>query len=131
MPFSAISVSMIPIGFETETMNHVLRAIAFCAALSGVLVLGWHVTHAASGPKPFSSFDPQVKPIVARMTLDEKIGQMTQPDQEGIADPADVANLFIGSVLSGGNSDPKEGNSLEAWTNMYDRFMQQSLKTRL
>ena len=34
-------------------------------------------------------------------------------------------------MLSGGGSDPKDGNSLEAWTNMYDRFQQQSLKTRL
>jgi hypothetical protein len=43
---------------------------------------------AAAQPKPLSSFDAQVKPLLARMTLAEKIGQMTQPDQEYIKDPA-------------------------------------------
>ncbi|HYW45955.1 MAG TPA: glycoside hydrolase family 3 N-terminal domain-containing protein [Bryobacteraceae bacterium] len=86
---------------------------------------------AQSAPKPLSSFDPQVKPLLARMTLEEKIGQMTQPEQDALKDPADLENLFIGSVLSGGNSDPKEGNSLKAWTDLYDRIQQHSTKTRL
>ena len=72
-------------------------------------------------PKPLTSFDPQVKALLAQMTLDEKIGQMTQPDQEYIKDLADIENLFLGSILSGGSSDPKEGNSLQAWTDLYDR----------
>src|SRR5690242_11455515 len=97
-----------------QHMNPVFRSVIFAGALFGAILLGWQASHAASTPKPFSSFDAQVKPIVARMTLDEKIGQMTQPDQENIADPSDVATLFIGSVLNGGSSDPKEGNSLEA-----------------
>jgi beta-glucosidase len=86
---------------------------------------------AVKNPKPLSSYDPQVKKLLAQMTLDEKIGQMTQPDQEQIRDITDVRTLFLGSVLSGGSSDPKEGNSLEAWTNLYDRLQQQALKTRL
>ncbi|MGA2271614.1 MAG: glycoside hydrolase family 3 N-terminal domain-containing protein [Bryobacteraceae bacterium] len=86
---------------------------------------------AASQPKPLSSFDPQIKPLLARMTLAEKIGQMTQPDQEYIKDPADIENYFIGSVLSGGSSDPKEGNSLRAWTDLYDRLQQHASRTRL
>ena len=65
------------------------------------------------------------------MTLEEKIGQMTQPDQEFIKDLADIEKYFIGSVLSGGDSDPKEGNSLQAWTDLYDRLQQRALKTRL
>jgi hypothetical protein len=31
-----------------------------------------------TAPKKLSSYDPQVKQLLARMTLDEKIGQMTQ-----------------------------------------------------
>ncbi|MBS1857379.1 MAG: glycoside hydrolase family 3 C-terminal domain-containing protein [Acidobacteria bacterium] len=112
-------------------MMHLRGWLLVAGVLSGILFFGWHATHAASSPKPLSSFDPQVKPILAQMTLDEKIGQMTQPDQENIADPADVATYYLGSVLSGGSSDPKEGNSLEAWTNLYDRMQKQSLKTRL
>ena len=47
------------------------------AGLSGLLM-----AFAASAPKALSSYDPQVKPLLARMTLDEKIGQMTQPEQD-------------------------------------------------
>ncbi len=80
---------------------------------------------------PFSRYDQQVGEIVAKMTLDEKIGQMTQPDQEFLKDPADIEHLFLGSLLSGGNSDPKEGNSREAWAAMYERYQRRALKTRL
>jgi len=86
---------------------------------------------AASQPKPLSSFDAQVKPLLARMTLAEKIGQMTQPDQESIKDLADIETYFVGSILSGGTSDPKEGNSLKAWTDLYDRLQQHTANTRL
>ena len=65
------------------------------------------------------------------MTLEEKVGQMTQPDQESLKDVADIEKLFLGSVLSGGSSDPKAGNSLDAWTNMYDDYQKRALKTRL
>src|SRR5579863_6293891 len=106
-----------------------LAAVAGSVALAALLVT--HHISAAGAPKPLSSFDPQVKPVLARMTLEEKIGQMTQPDQEFLKDPADIEKLFLGSVLSGGSSDPKEGNSLLAWTNLYDRLQQHSALTRL
>ncbi|MBZ5724204.1 MAG: glycoside hydrolase family 3 C-terminal domain-containing protein [Acidobacteriia bacterium] len=86
---------------------------------------------AAPPAKTLASFDPQAKALLARMTLEEKIGQMTQPDQEYVKDLADLEKYAIGSVLSGGSSDPKEGNSLGAWTDMYDRIQQHSAKTRL
>ncbi len=104
------------------------RHLAFAAlALLGCLYLSF----AASKPKPLSSFDPKVKALLSQMTLEEKIGQMTQPEQDGLKDPADLENLFVGSVLSGGSSDPKEGNSLQAWTNLYNRIQEHSAKTRL
>jgi len=105
--------------------------LLFClaAALSAPAFLA--SPPADTAPRKLSSFDPQVKPLLARMTLEEKIGQMTQPDQEHIRDLSDVEKLFLGSVLSGGQSDPKEGNSLEAWTNLYDRLQQRTQNTRL
>src|ERR1035441_9385015 len=102
-------------------------AVSSAAFLAGTIWLAV----AAGTPTRFTAFDPQAKALVARMTLDEKIGQMTQPDQEHIRDLSDIENYFFGSILSGGNSDPKEGNSLEAWTNLYDRLQQHALKTRL
>jgi beta-glucosidase len=56
---------------------------------------------------------------------------MTQPDQVFIKDPADIERYFVGSILSGGSSDPKEGNSLQAWTDLYDRLQQHTGNTRL
>ncbi|MGE5644746.1 MAG: glycoside hydrolase family 3 protein [Acidobacteriota bacterium] len=98
----------------------------FSATLASMFLLA-----AAGRPKKFSSFDPQVNALLAKMTLDEKIGQMTQPDQQYLKSDSDIAKYFLGSVLSGGDSDPKAGNSLEAWTNLYDRYQKQTAKTRL
>jgi beta-glucosidase len=84
-----------------------------------------------SKPKPLSSYDDQVRQLLAKMTLEEKIGQMTQADQEHLQDPADIEKYYLGSLLSGGSSDPKAGNSLQAWTDMYDSYQQHALKTRL
>jgi len=114
------------------TSSFLVRAAALAAILcAGAILVSYQPTSAASAPRPLASFDPQVKPLVARMTLDEKIGQMTQPEQDGLEDPADLENLSIGSVLSGGSSDPKEGNSLKAWTDLYDRIQEHSRKARL
>ena len=64
------------------------------------------------------------------MTLEEKIGQMTQADNTALKNPEDVQKFFLGSVLSGGDSDPAT-NSLKDWTDMYDRFQSLAIKTRL
>jgi beta-glucosidase len=85
---------------------------------------------APAGQKKLSSWDPQVNEVLARMTLEEKIGQMTQPDQQFVKDVNDVDTYHLGSILNGGDSDPPT-NSLQDWTEMYDRFQQRALKTRL
>jgi beta-glucosidase len=82
-------------------------------------------------PKPFSSYDPQVKDVLSRMTLEEKIGQMTQAEQGELKDMADIQKYFLGSLFSGGNSDPKAGNSLGAWTDLFDGLQAAALRTRL
>jgi beta-glucosidase len=64
------------------------------------------------------------------MTLEEKVGQMMQPDQDHLIDVDDVTRLFLGSLLSGGSSDP-ESNSLDAWTDLYEGYQSRALKTRL
>jgi beta-glucosidase len=86
----------------------------------------------ATEPKSYSSYDDVVKPIIEAMTLEEKIGQMTQPELGYLKDhPDDIEKYHVGSVLSGGGSDPAEGNSLAAWTDAYDACQQRALKTRL
>ena len=81
--------------------------------------------------KPLSSYDGQVRALLAKMTLEEKIGQMTQAEQDALKDVNDIQKYFLGSLLSGGSSDPKAGNSLAAWTDMCDGYQEHALKTRL
>ena len=81
--------------------------------------------------KPLSAYDDQVRELMSKMTLDEKIGQMTQPDQQFLKDMGDIEKYHLGSLLSGGDSDPKAGNTLEDWTEMVDRYQSEALNTRL
>ncbi|HYK87997.1 MAG TPA: glycoside hydrolase family 3 N-terminal domain-containing protein [Acidobacteriota bacterium] len=85
----------------------------------------------SAGPTRLSSYDGRVREILSKMTLDEKVGQMTQPDQLFLKDASNIQKYYLGSVLSGGDSDPKAGNSLEAWTEMVDKYQAEALKTRL
>jgi beta-glucosidase len=85
--------------------------------------------HAAQ--KSLFSDNGQLQALLSQMTLEEKIGQMTQAEQDALKDVNDIQKYFLGSLLSGGNSDPKAGNSLEAWTDMCDGYQQHALKTRL
>ena len=90
------------------------------------------LTTAMSHSAPlFSEHDQQVDALLAKMTLDEKIGQMVQVDSSALTDPAAVAKYFLGSVLSGGDSDPAAGNTAQDWLNLVTGFEKQALQTRL
>src|ERR1035438_1639113 len=74
------------------------------------------LTCATSHSAPLlSSRDREVEALLARMTLDERIGQMVQADSMALTAKADVKNYFLGSVLSGGGSDPEHGNTPQDW----------------
>jgi beta-glucosidase len=83
-----------------------------------------------SGQALFTSFDDRVDELLAQMTLDEKVGQMTQPDQEFLEDVDHVREYMVGSLLSGGGSDPPT-NSLEDWRALYENYQSKALETRL
>jgi len=75
--------------------------------------------------------DTNVRALLSSMTLEEKVGQMIQANSASLKDPSDVENYFLGSVLSGGSSDPKTGNGLVDWTDHYDNLQSRTQKTRL
>ena len=64
------------------------------------------------------------------MTLDEKIGQMTQAERSVVGDGSAVTDWFLGSLLSGGGSGPAI-NQIAQWASMYDNFQEHALDTRL
>jgi len=74
--------------------------------------------------------DQRVESLLAQMTLDEKIGQMTQVDMNALKDKADIQKYFLGSMLSGGNSDPAD-NRPETWLRVVNEYQSWALKTRL
>ncbi|KAF8009357.1 hypothetical protein BT93_J0373 [Corymbia citriodora subsp. variegata] len=65
-----------------------------------------------------------------RMTLEEKIGQMTQIDSS-VATPEILKKYSIGSVLSGGGVWPFPRAKAQDWMAMANRFQNGSLSSRL
>ncbi|MGB8213294.1 MAG: glycoside hydrolase family 3 protein [Anaerolineales bacterium] len=63
------------------------------------------------------------------MTLDEKIGQMTQVELGKIS-PADITQYGIGSILSGGSDNPDE-NDPQAWQDTVKGLQTAAMATRL
>ena len=81
--------------------------------------------------KDFTTAAREAEQLLQQMTLAEKIGQMTQADSDALKkNPTDVEKLFLGSVLSGGNSNPAD-NKPETWRKFVTGFQQQALRTRL
>jgi beta-glucosidase len=73
----------------------------------------------------------RVTDLMSRMTLDEKIGQMTQAERAEVdKDTSRITRDNLGSLLSGGGSTPTP-NTPTAWADMVDRYQQAALNTRL
>jgi beta-glucosidase len=70
-----------------------------------------------------------VAALLADMTLEEKVGQMTQVEKNSLR-PEDVTRSFIGSVLSGGGGYPTP-NTPQDWHAMVRTFEEAALATRL
>jgi beta-glucosidase len=73
----------------------------------------------------------RVADLLGRMTLPEKVGQMTQTERYQVYDdPTPITTWNLGSILSGGGSTPTQ-NTPVAWADMVDRFQKAALATRL
>ncbi len=121
----------------TKTRRQFLRsAIVGAAALTARNKVANQRTLSLSNPesqrlRPFTAYKSQARELLSLMTLEEKVGQMTQAEQDALKEFSDLRTYALGSLLSGGSSDPKAGNSLNAWTDLYDRAQSEALKSRL
>jgi beta-glucosidase len=68
--------------------------------------------------------------LLSYMTLEEKIGQMTQVDRQFLDGDKNIGTYFLGSLLSGGGSTPAK-NFPKSWAEMYDGYQKIALSTRL
>ncbi|XP_031277787.1 uncharacterized protein LOC116136213 isoform X2 [Pistacia vera] len=79
---------------------------------------------------PNAQIEDRIKDLLSRMTLKEKIGQMTQIER-GVATPEALKDLSIGSILSAGGSGPFENALSSDWADMVDRYQKSALESRL
>ena len=71
----------------------------------------------------------RVTDLLGRMSLDEKLGQMTQAERASVT-ATQITQFRLGSVLSGGGSAPSP-NTATGWADMYDGFQNAALATPL
>jgi beta-glucosidase len=84
----------------------------------------------AAAPAPAGVATPDLEALLAGMTLDEKLGQMTQIDRSALASPRDITDFFLGSILNGGDSLPTP-NEPRVWADTIDELQAAARATRL
>ncbi|RIV76697.1 glycoside hydrolase family 3 N-terminal domain-containing protein [Pelagerythrobacter aerophilus] len=85
---------------------------------------------AASSPDALTdpATETRIEGLLAKMTLEQKVGQLIQADISAI-EPADLAAYPVGSILAGGNSGPygNERASAADWNRLVREFRTASL----
>jgi beta-glucosidase len=109
------------------------RRLGIGALAVGLLLTSETPALAGNGPAYKDSWRPvkvRVADLLGRMSLDDKLGQMMQAERLGVSGPADVTTGRLGSLLSGGSSQPTP-NTPVTWADMYDGFQKAALATPL
>ena len=86
----------------------------------------WPAARPALAPDP--TLESRLTALIAAMTLEQKVGQLIQPDIASIT-PEDLRHFPLGSVLNGGNSSPNgdEFATPGEWLALADRFYDASV----
>ena len=103
-------------------------ALALALPAAAAPLADWPKVRSAIGRD--AALEARVAAIVAKMTLAQKIGQMTQPEIKA-ASPADVTRYYLGSVLNGGGSWPDGNKHAGAadWLALAGRYHAASMAT--
>ena len=74
------------------------------------------------------AIEARIDALLARMTVEDKVGQLIQVDIASIQ-PGDIGAIRVGSVLNGGNSKPGGGRTatLTQWLTLADAFWTASM----
>src|SRR5215469_10683975 len=70
---------------------------SFALPLSATLMMAFLQ---AATAEPATDCDGRAAALLSQMTLEEKLGQMTQVDMNALKDKADIQKFFFGSMLS-------------------------------
>src|SRR3954447_6309031 len=96
--------------------------VSLAVGTGGIALASAPLARSAAPPyqDPSQPVAARVTDLMSRMSLDDKLGQMTQAERLA-ASPSEVAAGRLGSVLSGGGSAPSP-NTATAWGDMYDSY---------
>ena len=85
---------------------------------------------AAAPASSDAALEARVRSIVSGMTLEQKIGQMTQAEIRSVT-PDDVRRYYIGSILNGGGAWPGMNmhSTVDDWLKLSDAFYRASMST--
>ncbi len=118
-----------------KAMTALALVLGGCAAAATGAELNGKVAEAGTAnpalwpqaQSPAALTDPateaKIEAILARMTLEQKVGQTIQADISAIS-PEDLERYPLGSILAGGNSGPygDERASAAKWDELVDKF---------
>ncbi|KAL2540987.1 Glycosyl hydrolase family protein [Abeliophyllum distichum] len=120
------------LGGEAQLISYNMARLSVCMVM--VFFLLWAI--AIQGAEYLKYKDPKqplharINDLISRMTLEEKIGQMTQIERN-VTNPEIIKKYHIGSILIGGGSSPAPHASAETWMDMADEFQKGALSDRL
>src|SRR5690606_10518776 len=79
---------------------------------------------------PDPALEARVSALLAKMSVEDKVGQMIQADIKSVT-PDDVRHYRLGSILAGGNSKPNGQQTATAaqWQQLSDAFYRASMDT--
>src|SRR5213593_4590744 len=106
-----------------------VRVVAVAVLAAGTLTAGRAAAAVPPYKDPGQPVPVRVADLLGRMSLDEKIGQMTQAERQAV-NGGDITTNRLGSLLSGGGSAPSP-NTPTAWADMVDNFQRAALATPL
>src|SRR5438270_9247310 len=117
-------------------MRVAFRARCLAVVVPAALMAAYPSTETAwaAAPRAAVSSDKareaRVRSIVAGMTLEQKVGQITQADIRSIT-PDDVRRYYIGSILNGGGAWPSMNMHASPvdWLKLSDAFYRASMST--
>ena len=82
----------------------------------------------AKSPAMNDNIEARVKDVLAKMSVEEKVGQIIQPELKNVT-PDDVRKYHVGSVLNGGGTTPNNDKyaTVEDWAKLAESFYQASM----
>ena len=111
-------------------MIKILNQLYFFLLIISLILLWSCKEEPSSTNNQLPPISERVNSLLSQMSLDEKIGQMTQTERGALQNITDIKTYFLGSLLSGGGSAPSTNSAL-AWADMYDYFQNFALQTKL